>query len=313
MEKPLVSVLMTSYNAEPFIAKAIQSVFDQSYSNWELLILDDVSTDGTRKVIDSFSSNRIRKIYPDKNIGYVASKNYLLKEFHGEFACFLDADDWMHRSRINVQAGYLIGNPDVGACMCSYIRVQPGGAEVPMHFSDRNQFLNILKHDIRFPAAGIMFSKKVFQVLGGFNMYFDKLLGDDAYWAFRIAEKFKFYYLNEPLYYYRANSESITANINDIRKFTVLELVQELKRQRLQRGSDWLEEGQYEEALKYELTFGKNYRWLAEKYRAAAAVRLDYKDRRKAYEFLSRSLKLNPFCLTTYSTVAYLLKRLIRK
>jgi glycosyltransferase involved in cell wall biosynthesis len=308
MDQPLVSVLMTSYNAESFIAKAIQSVLAQTHRNWELLILDDVSTDGTRVVIDSFNDTRIKKIYNTQNIGYVASKNVLLKEFTGAYACFLDADDWMAPNRIEAQLAMLIKDPEVGACMCSYIRVQPDDTEVPMNFFASSKFLDIKKGDVHFAGAGIMCSKKAIDEVGGFEMYFDKLMGDDTYWALKIAERFKFYYLHLPLYYYRANAQSITASFNNLRKFTILELLDEVKRQRLTKGTDWLEEKKFEKAKAYEESFLKNKKWLAEKYRQAAAVRLDFSDIETAGELLKKAFTYHSFSFSLYRTLAYYFK-----
>ncbi|WP_121352380.1 glycosyltransferase family 2 protein [Flavisolibacter nicotianae] len=308
MNKPLVSVLMTVYNAEPFIAKAIQSVLEQTYANWELLILDDVSSDNTREVIDSFTDKRIKRIYNPKNIGYVASKNVLLKQFAGEYACFLDADDWMAKERLEVQLAQFFIHNGLGACMCNYWRVQPDGTCVKMDFYPSSRFIVTANEEMVFAGAGIMFSRTVVESVGGFEPYFDRLLGDDSYWAFRVAEKFPFYYLNQALYYYRANENSITASFNNMRKLTIVCLLKELKEQRLKSGTDWLEVKQYDKALAYEQALIRDKKWLAEKYRQAAAVRLDYKDKRSAKAFLIKSFKNNPFSLNFYRTLIYYFK-----
>lgn len=88
----LVSVIMPVYNLEKYVEEAIQSVFNQTYTNWELLIVDDGSTDRSLEIIRSFSDSRIR-VYTQPNQGVSAARNRALKEMKGDFFCFLDGDD----------------------------------------------------------------------------------------------------------------------------------------------------------------------------------------------------------------------------
>jgi glycosyltransferase involved in cell wall biosynthesis len=77
VHKPLVSVLMPVYNAEKYIADAIQSMIDQTYANIEILVTDDCSTDGSGSIIDQFTDRRIRKFKNPTNIGYLKTCNNL--------------------------------------------------------------------------------------------------------------------------------------------------------------------------------------------------------------------------------------------
>src|SRR5262249_32870532 len=90
---PLVSILMTSFNAEAYIAEAIGSILRQTYSNWELLLADDCSTDQTRTVIAGFTDPRIRVYHNDHNMHYLRTRNKLIPLVRGEFIALLDADD----------------------------------------------------------------------------------------------------------------------------------------------------------------------------------------------------------------------------
>ena len=307
VENPLVSVLLTCYNAEDFIEQAIESVLSQTYQNWELLILDDCSRDKTREIINSFPDPRIRKIFTETNIGYVRSKNILLKEFKGNFACFLDADDWMASERISRQLGVFNEFPKVGACMCNYVRVMPDGVEKRMDFYHQSKFLDYKTDDLNFAGSGIMFRKEVYTKIGGFELYFDKLLGDDSYWAFKIAEKFPFYFLKDSLYYYRANANSITASFTNLRKLTVVELLKKLRQQRRETGTDWIQNGETDAALNYEKYLMTKRKWLGESYRVAAAVRLDYGDKKAAFKYLVQAFKLNPLSVINIATLRYFL------
>jgi glycosyltransferase involved in cell wall biosynthesis len=91
---PLVSVIMPAYNAEKYIDQAMKSVLDQDYSNFELLIINDGSTDETESIIQSFSDSRIR-LFIQENKGVSSARNLGLDKMKGDFFCFLDADDAM--------------------------------------------------------------------------------------------------------------------------------------------------------------------------------------------------------------------------
>ncbi len=93
----LVSIIMPSYNTAKFISETIESVLAQTYTNWELIIVDDCSTDNTDEVVKSFlSDNRIKYIKNEKNSGAAISRNRALRESKGKWIAFLDSDDlWM--------------------------------------------------------------------------------------------------------------------------------------------------------------------------------------------------------------------------
>lgn len=93
----LVSIIMPSYNTGAFIKKTIQSVLNQSYENWELIIVDDCSTDNTDEVVLPFlNDQRIRYIKNEKNSGAAVSRNRALREAKGKWIAFLDSDDlWL--------------------------------------------------------------------------------------------------------------------------------------------------------------------------------------------------------------------------
>ena len=88
----MFSVIIPAYNAEKFIVRSIKSVLDQNYTDFELIIVDDGSTDGTKGQIEQFSDNRIRYVYQE-NGGVSAARNKGILESKGEYICFLDSDD----------------------------------------------------------------------------------------------------------------------------------------------------------------------------------------------------------------------------
>ena len=89
----LVSIIMPSWNTGQFIAESIQSVLNQTYSNWELLIVDDCSNDNTDDIVLSFTDQRIKYLKNEKNCGAALARNRAIKEAQGEWIAFLDSDD----------------------------------------------------------------------------------------------------------------------------------------------------------------------------------------------------------------------------
>lgn len=119
LEGDLVSVIMPSYNAEKLIGRTIESVLDQSYLNWELLVIDDCSKDNTRDVVNKLaqSDSRIKLISLDKNHGAPAApRNIGVREAKGEWIAFLDADDIWHPEKLALQIEALNTS---GAMFCS--------------------------------------------------------------------------------------------------------------------------------------------------------------------------------------------------
>ena len=92
----LVSIIMPSWNTGEFIAESIQSVLNQTYTNWELLIVDDCSSDNTDEVVAGFNDDRIRYFHNEKNSGAALTRNKAMREARGEWIAFMDSDDlWM--------------------------------------------------------------------------------------------------------------------------------------------------------------------------------------------------------------------------
>lgn len=110
-----VSIVMAAYNEETNIENAIKSIQEQTYKNWELVIIDDGSTDGTAKLIDQFSNEdkRIKQFKNDKNYGLAVSLNKGIANSTGEFIARMDADDFSFPNRLSLQIEYMDKNPNV--------------------------------------------------------------------------------------------------------------------------------------------------------------------------------------------------------
>jgi len=113
MEKPLVSVIMPAYNAEKYIGEAIESILHQTYENWELIIVEDCSVDGTRAVIEQYRDDRIKVIYNDSNKGIAETTNHGVDVANGKYIALLDDDDVAELDRLEVQIDYLEKHPEI--------------------------------------------------------------------------------------------------------------------------------------------------------------------------------------------------------
>ncbi|SHK85885.1 Glycosyltransferase involved in cell wall bisynthesis [Fibrobacter sp. UWT2] len=108
MVEGLVSIIMPSWNTAKFIAESIQCVIDQTYQNWELLIVDDCSTDNTDAVVEPFLKDpRIKYFHNEKNLGAALTRNRALREAQGEWIAFLDSDDLWTPLKLVKQIGFM--------------------------------------------------------------------------------------------------------------------------------------------------------------------------------------------------------------
>ena len=106
----LVSIIMPSWNTEQFISETIQSVINQTYQNWELIIVDDCSTDNTDAVVASFKDDRIKYLHNDKNSGAALTRNKAMREARGEWIAFLDSDDLWTPDKLEKQVRFMNEN-----------------------------------------------------------------------------------------------------------------------------------------------------------------------------------------------------------
>lgn len=113
MISPIITALMTTFNSSDYVCQAIDSVLSQTYQNFQLLIVDDASTDSTCQLIENYSDPRIRLIRQSKNLGVGATLNYALQFIESEYVAKIDADDLCMPQRFEKQLAYLEANPEL--------------------------------------------------------------------------------------------------------------------------------------------------------------------------------------------------------
>ena len=145
-DRPLVSVTMPVYNGEKFIGETIESVLNQTYKNFELIIVNDASTDGTKEKILSYSDPRIFLYENPVNSGIVSTRNNCLNYAKGKYVAVLDSDDLSSPDRLEKQVKFLESNSDHGLCGSHFIIIDSNGIIssrniVPLSFSEIDTFL----------------------------------------------------------------------------------------------------------------------------------------------------------------------------
>jgi glycosyltransferase involved in cell wall biosynthesis len=111
IEMPLVSVIMAAYNAEKYITESIQSVLEQTYTNWELVVVNDGSIDKTESKIYAFDDPRIR-YFSQINLGVSAARNTALRNIKGNYFCMLDADDLLTPNSLKARIDKMLSAPE---------------------------------------------------------------------------------------------------------------------------------------------------------------------------------------------------------
>lgn len=148
MKAPLVSVLMPLYNSERFVREAIDSVVGQSYGNWELVIVDDRSTDSSAEIAEAYEDSRIRVVRHSSNQGVAIARNTALEIARGDYIAFLDSDDVWFENKLEHQIAFM-EREHVGMCFTSYETIEEDGAhrnfvKVP----DRIDYEGFLKNTV---------------------------------------------------------------------------------------------------------------------------------------------------------------------
>jgi len=220
--RPLISVIMPAYNCEAHIQRAIDSILAQSITDYELLILDDASTDETRRRIDQYQDPRIAVHQNTHNLGYLKSTNKLFDLCRGNYITFQDADDWSHPDRFKKQYNILLTRPDTALCGSFCTKHYQQGLEIqakyPRSHEDIERSLTSGRTSL-FCGASIFFKREILSTIGGYREIFDRIGAEDIDWYLRALEHFQGINIPEPLYIYRQHLESVskTRNISSLK------------------------------------------------------------------------------------------------
>lgn len=201
MKEPKVCVIMPVYNGEKTIKLALASLLNQSYTNWECVIVNDGSTDGTRSILDSLKDPRFRIFHLNKNCGRGVARDEALKRSEGDYLAYLDADDMMYKDKLKVQVEFLEANPGIRMVSCGCITMNENFEA--LRASGMTSFMsdNIMKYGQALPLLlGATMVRLDQAKIFSYNHYLD--VGEDYDYFARYCEGYRYANIGKPYYYY---------------------------------------------------------------------------------------------------------------
>jgi glycosyltransferase involved in cell wall biosynthesis len=209
LDKPALSIVMCTYNTEKYLKESIDSILKQSYENFELIIVNDGSTDNTHEVLKRYSCNKRIKIYNNSHVGLSKSRNFGINKSSGEYICFHDADDIMLEKRLEHSINYVNIYKEIDVFYGSYIIVD---AQL-----DIKKRVDAIKYSLMqqykqkysiFSAGTSVVKKDIFLNMGFFDSNYEYVC--DLDWAERMFNKgVKFMPIEEYFIYYRRHSNAM--------------------------------------------------------------------------------------------------------
>ena len=206
----LVSVIMPSYNTEKYILNSIKSVQAQTYASWELIIVDDCSTDNTLEIVKQYieeaKETRIRLLSNEKNSGAALSRNYALREAKGRWIAFLDSDDLWLPEKLEKQIRFMEDN-NYSFSYTKYTEIDENSNELGVVVSGPKRITKRGMYNYCWPGClTVMYDASV---VGLIQIADIKKNNDYAMWL-KVIQKVECYQLREELAEYRKRIGSIS-------------------------------------------------------------------------------------------------------
>jgi len=209
----MISIIILTYNRAGFISEAIESALEQSFPDWELIVIDDASEDNTREIVEEYivRDSRIKYFRNDEHLRISKSRNKALSLALGEYVAVLDSDDvWSDRDKLKKQYGFLEGNKDYVLIGGGVIVIDEYGKEIRRYFnreSDENIRGKILFQN-QFAHSSVMFKRDAALKAGGYDENLN--IGEDYDLWLKLGTLGKMANIKEYLLKYRAHGSNIT-------------------------------------------------------------------------------------------------------
>lgn len=202
-----VSIIMPSYNTAKYISETINSVLAQTYCNWELIIVDDCSTDNTDEIVAPFlADKRIKYIKNDKNSGAAVSRNRALREAEGRWIAFLDSDDLWLPEKLEKQIAFMEKN-GYGFSYTNYLEIDEKSRETGITVTGPKKITKRKMYDYCWPGClTVMYDASI---IGMIQITDIKKNNDYAMWL-RAIQKSNCYLFDEVTAKYRKRTGSIS-------------------------------------------------------------------------------------------------------
>lgn len=206
---PLITVYITNYNYGRFIKTAVESVLNQTFQDFEIIIIDDGSTDNSKEIIERYrSSERIRIIY-QQNLGLNKTNNVAVREAKGNYIMRLDADDFLNPAALGIMSSMLEAEPVLGLVYPDYFYADENGHIIGEEYRQNVQ-REVTLFDLPAHGACTMIRLAFLKKLGGYYELFTCQDGYDLWIKFVTHHKIA--NINKPLFYYRKHSSNLTLN-----------------------------------------------------------------------------------------------------
>ncbi|AUO12999.1 glycosyltransferase family 2 protein [Priestia megaterium] len=210
LDQPLVSIITPAYNCAAFISSTIKSVQQQTYLNWELLVIEDCSTDETAEVVKKFSrkDQRIQLLQLTKNSGAAAARNEGISAASGRFLAFLDSDDVWHTEKLAKQVAFML-EKNCAFSYTGYSIMDEKGEETGVEVNvPKSVDYRMLAGNTIIGCLTVMLDKKQISEISMPNIQPE----DTALWLSLLRKGYTAYGLQESLAYYRLVSHSVSSN-----------------------------------------------------------------------------------------------------
>ena len=210
-KNPLVSVIIPVFNAEKTIERAVRSVENQTYKNWELILVDDCSSDESLKILKSLENKMIRAIHLRKNSGPAITRNAGIKAAKGDFIAFLDADDFWDAQKLEKQLKFM-EEKDCAFSFTSYKFANEDGYSMKsrsVNVPERLNYKKALKNTTIFTSTVMFDLSKISKD----EIYMIDVKSEDTATWWKILKEVDFAYgLNEPLSSYCRSRDTLSSN-----------------------------------------------------------------------------------------------------
>ena len=216
-QKPLISVIIPTYNREKLIERAVRSVLNQSYSNLEVIVVDDGSTDQTEAIVKGILDERVHFYKMLENEGAGHARNEGVKLSNGEIIAFHDSDDEWRPEKLQRQMDYWLEHPEFSMVYCAYLCHLADGRMKRIPAEQREElegdlFAPLLKRNI-IGAPTILVMKKKFLECGGFDISYRSL--EDWEFLLRFTRENKIGYVNEILIDVHMGNDGVSSNVGE--------------------------------------------------------------------------------------------------
>lgn len=295
---PAVSVLMPVFNTGKYLAEALQSISNQSYTDFELVVIDDGSTDGSTELLKQYALKEPRlRLISRENRGLIATRNQLLAEAKGSLIAWMDSDDISYPQRLATQVTVLSGDPSL-VCVGTYAQcIDPNGEllNVEQYPQTHPEILaeQLRGGAMRFPTT--MMRLDAARSVGGFREPFR--IGEDFDLLLRLSEVGTMHNLTESLYYYRQHLASVCGTLGDQWR-AYRDVVLELAEERRMTGHDRLQQGGMVQIPK--LKTQSNRSFVSRIYMDWARSTLGHGNVKTAVRYVFAALANEPFSVTVW-------------